>query len=96
MVVPRKMQVVQMLVIHGVYEGKRKERETENAWGRPRAFTIRQLQSSKLRRNKADFHDSIMCPDAICASGEFTGAVTPAYLNARCKMNFQTISAGCI
>lgn len=25
---------------------------------------------------------------------EFTGAVTLAYLNARCKMNFQTISVG--
>lgn len=25
--------------------------------------------SPKLQRNKADFHDSIMCPDAICASG---------------------------
>lgn len=59
---------------------------------------IRQLQPTKLRRNETDFHDSIMLGGREGARGEvqyvhreFTGAV---YLNASCKMNFQTISSG--
>lgn len=63
---------------------QRRERESESFYDSSAAV------SELLTKQETDFHDGIMPQCNMCMHREFTDR---AYLNARCKMNFQTISS---